>query len=798
LTHSWRTNDWLILEGGSVSYGKASAYVPVIDLLKSYFAIEDRDDVRRIREKVTGKLLTLDKSLEPTLPALLALFDVAAEDSEWQSSDPTQRRQGTFDAVKRLLIRESQVQPLVVVLEDLHWVDSESQTILDALIESLPGVRILLLVNYRPEYRHDWGSKTYYSQVRIDPLPPDTADELLEALLGKDPSVLPLKRLLIDRTEGNPFFLEESVRTLMETQVLAGERGNYSLAQPIGSTQVPATVQAVLAARIDRLSAEDKRLLQAAAVIGKDVPFLLLEAIADRSEEELRHGIARLQTAEFIYETRLFPDLEYTFKHALTHEVAYGSLLQERRRSLHVHIVEAVERLHFDRLSEHVELLGHHALRGELWEKAVEYFHQAGRKAAARSANWEAIACFDQALEALKRLPDTRRTLEKAVDVRLDLGAVLVAKSGFGATEVEQNYSRARELCERLEDTHRLFPVLWGLARMHDLRGELKIGSELGEQLLTVAERAHEPALLLEAHHQLWANMSMLGELIAARSHLEQGFALYDPEKHRQHAFLYGGHDPGVCCGYHATQVLWLLGYPDQALQKGNDALALARALSHSFTITNALFFSAWLHQHRGEADQLEARMEEGMAIANQQGFPRWFGHGNFLRGWLLHQKDQRAGVGEMANVLASERAKASSGRWDAHYAALMAEALGRSGRAVEGIDLVTEALARAERTECRYYQAELHRIKGELLLAEPTQNRAQAETCFQSALQVARAQSAKSLELRAATSLSRLWQRQGKKTAARELLAGIYGWFTEGFETDDLKQAKALLGELV
>jgi predicted ATPase len=532
-------------------------------------------------------------------------------------------------------------------------------------------------------------------------------------------------------------------------------------------------------------------------VIGKDVPFLLLQAIADRSDEELRQGIARLQTAEFIYETRLFPDLEYTFKHALTHEVAYVSLLQERRRFLHVRIVEAVERLYSDRLSEHVELLGHHALRGELWEKAVEYSHQAGRKAAARSANREAIACFEQALATLEPLPNSRRMIEKAVDVRLDLGPALVSKSGFGATEVEENYTRARELCERLEDTHRLFPVLWGLARMHDLRGELKVGSELGKQLLSVAERAREPALLLEAHHQLWANMSMLGELIVARAHLEQGFALYDTEKHRQHAFLYGGHDPGVCCGYHATQVLWLLGYPDQALQKGNDALALARTLSHSFTITNALFFSAWLHQHRGEADQLEARMEEGMAIAHQQGFPRWFGHGNFLRGWLLHQKDKRAGVGEMANVLASERAKASSGRWDAHYAALMAEALGNTRRAVEGIDLVTEALARAERTECRYYQAELQRIKGELLLAQPTEDGHQAETCFQSALRVARAQSAKSLELRAAMSLSRLWQRQGKKTEARNLLAEVYGWFTEGFDTADLKQAKALLEEL-
>src|SRR5215468_8758808 len=294
-THSRRTVDWLILESGSVSYGKATAYLPVIDLLKTYFTIEDRDDVRKIREKVTGKLLTLDKSLEPTLPAFLTLLDVPIEDQQWQLLDPPQRRQRTLDAVKWLLLWESQVQPLVVVIEDLHWIDSETQALLDSLIESLPTARLLLLVNYRPEYQHGWGSKTYYTQLRIDPLPPESADELLQALLGDDASLRTLKQLLIARTEGNPFFLEESVRTLVEMNVLVGERGNHRLTRPIEGTQIPATVQAVLAARIDRLSPDEKRLLQSAAVVGKDVPFALLQAIADQSEEELRRGLTRLQ-----------------------------------------------------------------------------------------------------------------------------------------------------------------------------------------------------------------------------------------------------------------------------------------------------------------------------------------------------------------------------------------------------------------------------------------------------------------------------------------------------------------------
>ena len=394
----------MIVESGSVSYGKATPYLPVIDLLKAYFKIQDRDNQRDIREKVTGKLLTLDKTLEPALPALLSLLDVAAEDQPWQNLDPLQRRQRTLEAIKHLLLRESQVQPLLLVFEDLHWVDSETQSFLDSLIDSLPTAALLLLVNYRPEYRHGWGSKTYYSQLRIDPLPPESAEELLQAVLGDDASLQPLKRVLIERTEGNPFFLEESIRTLIETKVLLGERGKYHLAGSFEITRVPATVHAVLAARIDRLSADEKRLLQSAAVIGKDVPFVLLQAIAGLSEEELRRELGQLQAAEFLYETRLFPDLEYTFKHALTHEVAYGSVLQERRRALHASVAEAIERLYPDRLAEQVELLAHHAFHGGLWEKAGSYLQKAGAKAADRSAHREAVSYFDHALEALNHL----------------------------------------------------------------------------------------------------------------------------------------------------------------------------------------------------------------------------------------------------------------------------------------------------------------------------------------------------------------------------------------------------------
>jgi len=376
--HSHRTQGWLVLESEAVSYGKATPYLPLVELLKRYFKIVSGDDARVIRAKVTGNVLALDEALKDSIPPLLWLLDGLPEEHEFLALDPSQQRDSSLDAVKRVLLRESHSQPLLLVFEDLHWIDAETQRLLDGLVESLPSVAVLLAANYRPEYQHSWGSKTYYRQLRIDPLPPESAEELLELLLGNDPALSALRRLLIERTEGNPLFLEESVRSLVETEVLWGERGAYRLGKDPIAIQVPATVQAVLAARIDRLPPDDKRLLQTASVIGKDVPWTLLLEVAELGEDELRRGIACLQAAEFVYEAKLFPDLEYTFKHALTLDVAYGSLLQDRRRALHARIVEGIERVYADRLAEHVDRLTHHAFRGELWHKATYYLSQTG------------------------------------------------------------------------------------------------------------------------------------------------------------------------------------------------------------------------------------------------------------------------------------------------------------------------------------------------------------------------------------------------------------------------------------
>ncbi len=796
-THSHRTSDWLILESASVSYGKATAWLPVIDLLKTYFRIDDGDDQRRVAEKVAGKLIMLDETLKPTLPAFLALLDVAVEDADWQALEPPQRRRRTLDAVRALLVRESQVQPLVVMFEDLHWVDGETQALLDGLAEGLPTCRILLLVNYRPEYEHGWGGRTYYTLLRVDPLGQESADELLATLLGTDASLAPLKPMLVERAEGNPFFLEESVRTLVETGVLAGEPAAYRLMKDIQTIVVPATVQGILASRIDRLSRANKRLLQTAAVIGKDVSYALLHAIADLPEDELRRGLADLQAAEFLYEVRLFPDLEYTFKHAHTHEVAYGNLLQERRRELHRRIAEAIEAIFAGRLAEQVQRLAYHYTKADLTEQAIGYWHKAGQRAGERSANLEAIAHCTKGLELVKSLPETPERAKQELALFLTLGPALMATKGWSAPEAEEAYLRARELCRQVGKPTQLFTVTWGLWLVYQQGGQLEIAQDLADEVLALAERQSEPAFLLQAHHAAWTTRYRLADFAACRDHTEQGIALYSLDEHRFHAFRYGGHDPGMCARVHASLTSWTLGRPDQALETACDAEHLAEELSYPYTLTLAWLYRAIIHQYRQEADLALERAEAVIALSAEHGFAQLSGQGRVMRGWAEAARGQaEAGMAEMRQGLMVSHPTGAGAR-RSYFLPLLAEANGRIGASGKGLSALAEALDLVEKTGERTWEAEVHRLKGELLLIQSANNRAEVEGCLNKATEVARGQSAKSLELRAATSLARLRQERGESGQARELLAPVYDWFTEGFDTADLKDAKALLDDL-
>ncbi len=642
----------------------------------------------------------------------------------------------------------------------------------------------------------------------------------------------PLQRLILEKTEGNPFFIEEIVQALVEQGVLSDSRrvGTAHLGAGlrrvgtahlnVGATgrsplptdlRIPTTVQGVLASRIDRLPLLEKELLQTLSVIGKEFSFSLLRQVMNQSEDALHPLLSHLQEAEFIYEQPAFPEPEYTFKHALTQEVAYNSLLIERRKILHEQTGQALEALFHSRLEDHYSDLARHYSRSGNTNKAVEYLQLAGQQAAQRSANAEAISHLTTALELLMTQPDTPVRARQELTLQIALGAPFSATKGWAASEVGAVYIRARELCQQMGETPQLFPALWGLWSFYVGQAEYKTAYELAEPLLTLAQHAQDPALLLEAYHALWVTSLYRGELVPARAYVEQGIALYNPQQHHSLAFLYGGDDPGVCCLSQGPIALWSLGYPDQALKRMHEALSLAHELAHPFSLAATLSFAAVFHQLCREGRATQERAETLITLSTYHGLAPVSGvQGTVLRGWALAEQGQaEAGVAQIRQGLAAYRATGAEAARP-YYLALLAEVYGKVGQVEEGLNALAEALAMVDKTEERYYEAELYRLKGELSLksrqvkasqdkSEVTspQAEAEAEACFHKAIDIARRQQAKSLELRAVMSLSRLWQQQGKKEEARQMLAEIYGWFTEGFDTADLKEAKALLEEL-
>jgi predicted ATPase/class 3 adenylate cyclase len=791
-TRSHRTHGWLILESGSVSYGKATPYLPVIELLKAYFKIQDRDGQREIRERVAGKLLTLDRALEPLLTPLLALLDIPVDDAAWATLDPPQRRQRTLEALKRLLLRESQVQPLVLLFEDLHWIDSETQAVLDGLIESLPSSRVLLLVNYRPEYEHAWGRKTSYLQLRIDPLPPESAEELLNALLGEDGSLEPLKRLLIERTEGNPFFLEESVRTLVETGALSGERGGYRLVRPMPAIQVPATVQAVLAARIDRLPPGDKALLQMASVVGKDVPFALLQAIGAPTEEMLRAALGRLQGAEFLYETSLFPDLEYTFKHALTHEVAYGSLLQERRRALHARAVETIESLYPERLAEHVERLAHHALRGESWEKAVAYLHQAGQKATARSAYREATACYEQALDALGHLPPHPECRERAIDLHLDASRDLVT---LGEQAKSADHARQAEaLAEALGDERRLGRVLVALAVRAWLWGDSDLGLELGERALAIAIRLNDFSLQADVDYLIGRIGQSRGDYRQSAEVLSRIAETLQGDRRYESLFTIGLGGPVASRAWLAW-CLAEMGEFTEALARLEEVLRISREIDNPGSLVMAYRSLGFVSLRRGAISQAIPSLERAVELCRTAELRIVFditaahlGYAYALSGRLPE------GVALMEEALADPEATGTTNH--PLVLAYLGEAHLLAGRRDDAVAVARRALDLAHRQKERGNEALVRRLLGDIAAHADPPDPKSAEEYYTQALARADELGMRPLAAHCHLSLGKLYGRTGDQAKAKEHLtvaATMYRDMDMGFY---LAQAQAALKE--
>jgi class 3 adenylate cyclase/tetratricopeptide (TPR) repeat protein len=790
--HSHSTAGWLVLESALVSYGKATPYFPVIDLLKRYAHVEERDDARTIRAKVTGQVLTLDETLQEAIPALLSLLDALPEDSPFLKLDPPQRRQRTIAALKRLLLRESQAQPLLLLFEDLHWIDAETQALLDSLVESLPTVHILLLVNYRPEYQHAWGSKTYYTQQRLDPLPPASADKLLQALLGDDPGLTPLKRLLIERTEGNPFFLEESVRTLVETGVLAGEAGAYHLAQVMPSIQVPATVQAVLAARIDRLPPEEKRLLQTAAVIGTEVPFPLLHVVAELPEDTLHRSLTHLQAAEFLYETCLFPEQEYTFKHALTQQVAYGSLLQERRRALHARIVEALEALAGERVAEQLERLAHHALRGEVWDKALVYCRQAGEKARAQSAYREAVGCFEQALSALPYVPEQHHTREQAIDLRLALRSVLRPVGDYGRL---LTYLREAEaLAAALDDPRRLAQVSLFLSVHFGGMGAYDQAIAAAQRALAVATAGGEVVLHALANLRLGYAYYDQGAYRRAIDCLRQTVAAFEGTQRRER---FGQvHLPAVMSRVWLARCHAELGTFAEGRALGEEGLRIAETVDHPGDLMMASYGMGLLALRQGDPPRALPWLERAVDICHEADLPAYFPPMVLALGAAYTLGGRVADAVPLLTQAMEQATATERGGQQVLSSLSLGEAQMLAGRLEEAHVLAERALALACEHQERGREAYALRLLGDIAARCDPPHAEEAETHYREALALAEELSMRPLVAHCHHGLGTLYAKFGQREQARAELYTAIELYRAMEMTFWLPQAEAALAQ--
>ncbi|HEY7496384.1 MAG TPA: AAA family ATPase, partial [Candidatus Tectomicrobia bacterium] len=765
------------LEGRCLSYGQETPYRPILEILRHACGLTELDSAATVERHVIEYLQKLGMVPEDSAPYLLHLLGVPAGTERLQALPPQELKARIYATFRRLVGHASQQRPLVLVIEDLHWIDATSEALLTTLVEHIAGVPVLLLATYRHGYRPPWLDKSYATQLTVQPLTPRDSRHLVQEVFSSVAVPESLVQRLLEQAEGNPFFLEELAWTVME----------HGASSP--SVEVPDTVQATLMARIDRLPPVEKHLLQVAAVIGKDVPLALLESVAELPAETLQAGLDRLQGAEFLYESRLLPAPVYTFKHALTQEVAYQSLLRSTRQPYHQRIAQTLAEQSPETVRLYPERLARHYTEAGLGEQAIPYWQQAGQRALERSANHEAVSHFTKGLELLQSLPVTPEHTRQELALQLALGPPLRMIKGHTAPEVEDVYTRTYELSQQVGDSRQQFSALMNLWRWYHNRARIQKARELAEQCFTLAHAVQDPGLLQDAHRMLGWTAFFHGEPVLARTHFEQGIALYDAQQGRLRAFS-GGMDHGVTCLSVLAGTLWQLGYPEQALTKNREALTLAQESSHTFSLGLALQYCALVHQSRRDAQHAQEIAEATIQLAREHGFVQWIAGGMCMRGWALAEQGSiEEGIEQLRQGMATWQTVGTE-LGQTHMLFRLAEAYGKGGQAEEGLRLLDEALTVMHERDERHTETEIYRLRGELLLAQGggRLEAVEAEKCFHQALALARQRQAKSFELRAAMSLCRLWQQQGKLPAAQQLLAEIYAWFTEGFTTPDLQ----------
>jgi predicted ATPase len=782
-------------------YYQYTALYPIIDLWQRALRWQPEDSAEEKLAKLEQMLHQYRLPLEETVPPCAALLSVPLPDNRYPllPLSPQRHKQKTLETLLAILLEHAAEHPTLLIVEDLHWVDPTTVEWLSLVVGQVPTTSLYLLVTCRPEFQSPWGSRSYLTQMTLNRLPRPRVAQMVELLTdrltGGKPFSAEVLQHLVEKSDGIPLFVEEMTKTVLESAILTADEREHVRAGFGSAMAIPSTLQDSLMARLDRLVTA-KGLAQLGATLGRHFSYALLQAVAQLDEETLQRELQRLVTAELLYQRGVPPQATYLFKHALIQDVAYQSLLKSTRQHYHQRIAQVLEARFPEVVATQPELLAHHYTAAGCTEQAVAYWQRAGELASDRSANLEAISHYTTGIELLKTLPETPERTQHALTLHIALGAALQMAKGIGSPEVEHAYTQAYALCQQVGETPQLIPVLFGLWRFYIARPQFHTARELGETLLRLTQRDDNPALAVLAHYALGNTWLCLGALPAARQHLEAGIACYTPDQRRAPAFRIG-HDPGVACRAFAAWTLWLLGYPDQALAHIHDALALAHELSHPFSLVYAQCWAATVSQLRRDVLAVHEHAEAAVALATDQGFTQWAAAGTSVRGWTLAMQGQdEEGTAQARQGITAWRATGAS-LYVPYFCTLLAEVCAHLGHVEEGLQALAEAHTLVEQHEEHWWEAEIHRLRGVLLQRQPGTPLEEAETWLQRALDVARRQQAKSLELRAAMSLARLWQQQGKRTEAYELLAPVYNWFTEGFDTADLQEAKALLAAL-
>jgi class 3 adenylate cyclase/predicted ATPase len=786
----------------SSPYYQNTALFPLVDLFQRMLQFEAHDTPDMRVEKLEHALSQYRLPIEETVPLFAPLLSLPLSEHRYPllNLSPQRQRQKTLETIVAILLELAEHHPVLFIIEDLHWTDPTTLELLHLVLDQTPTAAMCVLLTCRASFHPAWHHRSYLTEMTVNRLSHTHIEQIITGML--DGKTLPpeVRAQIVEKTDGVPLFVEEITKALLESGQLKAIDGHYERAGAFSTFAIPATLQDSLMARLDRLGTA-KAVAQYAAVLGRQFSYAWLHACAQLDEATLQRELGKLVEAEIVYQRGMSPQSTYVFKHALIQEAAYASLLKSTRQHYHQRIAQVLTAHFPETVATQPELLAHHYTEAGVLAQAVDAWQQAGLRADARSAHAEASAHFTRALDVLQTMPEIPQHIHRAIELLTALGWSLQAVKGYTASEAERAYTRALELCQQIEATpHRVF-VLLGLWAFRVVRAEFPLARELGEQLLTIAQDAPDTSVPTLAHMALGVTLFHLGDLAAARSHLAQGVVLYSGQTPLGATTYVGGvQDPKMLCLAYTARALWLLGYPDQALQQSQEALAHAHTLARPYTLLHALTQGIMLLRWRGEMRQHQERIEAARTLATEQGIAHLVATSTFHRGlWLLRHGQEQEGNAQVQQGLTAYRAMGARLELP-HMLAQLAETYGSLGQSSAGLSILAEALALVETTGERWWEVDLYRLQGELLLAQAgtPPSVGGAEACLQTALAVARHQQAKSLELRAAMSLSRLWQQQGKRAAAYDLLAPIYGWFTEGFDTADLQEAKALLETLV